>query len=99
VTVLRKFALSEGLPLFAADDVIGAWLLGPQRKQEWPQIAPLLEARGMPKVDQLMGGRYTPAIVAFFNHEYGLDHDGGVPSAPDGVEDFEGWKRKQKRHS
>ncbi len=68
-----KFPLNGSLPLFAADDVIGAWLLGPNRLQEWQQIAPLLEARGLPKVDHLMGGRYTPAIVAFFDHQYGLD--------------------------
>lgn len=95
--VLRKFALSEPLPLFAADDVVGAWLLGPQRKQEWQQIAPLLEARGLPKIDHLMGGRYTRAIVAFFDREYRLDLGGDVPSAPDGTENFETWRHK--RHS
>jgi hypothetical protein len=92
--VLRKLA---ELPLFAGDDVIGAWLLGPQRKQEWQDIAPLLEARGLPKIDHLMGGRYTPAIIAFFDHEYGLGRGGDVPFAPDGKENFETWQRK--RHS
>ena len=95
-TVLRKFALNESLPLFAADDVLGAALLGPARVQEWQQIAPLLETRGLPKVDPQMGGRYTRAVIAFFDHLYGLDHGGDVPFAPDGVEDFAGWKRKQK---
>jgi hypothetical protein len=90
--------LSATLPLFANDDVIGAALLGADRIREWQQIAPLLEARGLPKVDQLMGGRYTPAVRAFFDHEYGLDH-GNLPLTPDGVEDFEGWKQKQKRRS
>ena len=84
------------LPLFATDDVIGAALLGPERLQEWRQIAPMLEARGLPKVDPLMGGRYVPAVRAYFDHQYGLDRGGGVPLAPDGVEDFQGWKRKQK---
>jgi hypothetical protein len=106
---VRRCAATEGeiagsppvrnLPLFAPDDVVGAWLLGPQRKHEWQQIAPLLEARGMPKIDTLMGGRYVRAVVAFFDHLYGLDHGGDVPLAPDGIEDFEGWKPKPKRHS
>lgn len=95
---ITKLASSEALPLFAADDVIGAWLLGPQRRQEWQQIAPLLEARGLPKIDHLMGGRYTPAIISFFDHLYGLDRGDCYP-APDGIEDFEGWKQKRKSRS
>jgi hypothetical protein len=87
----------EMLPLFAVDDLIGAALLGAGRVQEWRQIAPILEARGLPKVDHLMGGRYVRAVVAFFDHQYGLDRGGDVPLAPDGVEDFDGWRRKQKR--
>jgi hypothetical protein len=52
-----KASSVELLPLFATDDVIGAALLGPKRVQEWHQLAPLLEARGLPKIDPLMGGR------------------------------------------
>jgi hypothetical protein len=90
----------RGLPLFASDDIIGRALLGADRVQEWQQIAPLLEARGLPKIDALMGGRYWPAVIAFFDHLYGLDHQGGrAPFAPDGVEDFAKWKQRQKRHS
>ena len=59
----------EYLPLFATDSIISAALLGPDRVREWRQIAPLLEARGLPKVDQLMGGRYWPAVRAFFDHQ------------------------------
>jgi hypothetical protein len=87
------------LPLFATDDIIGAALLGPDRAQEWREIAPLLEARGLPKVDALMGGRYLPAVTAFFDHLYGLDRGVDVPFAPDGLEDFERWKQNQKRRS
>lgn len=88
----------DNLPLFATDDVLGAALLGADRVQEWRQIAPLLETRGLPKVDKLMGGRYVRAVVAYFDHQYGLDHGGDPPLAPDGVEDFEKWK-KRKHHS
>jgi len=88
----------ESLPLFATDDVIGAALLGADRVQEWRQMVPLLEARGFPKIDALMGGRYTPAVRAYFDHQYGLDRDrsGDVPLAPDGVEDFAAWKQKRR---
>jgi hypothetical protein len=86
----------EYLPLFATDSIISAALLGPDRVQEWRQIAPSLEARGLPKVDQLMGGRYWPAVRAFFDHQYGLDRGGGTPLAPDGTENFEKWGRKNR---
>jgi hypothetical protein len=94
-----KASSVELLPLFATDDVIGAALLGADRVQEWKQMAPLLEARGLPKVDALMGGRYVRAVIAFFDHLYGLDRDASAPLVPDGIEDFEGWKQKAKRHS
>jgi hypothetical protein len=98
-TMKRAKATNLGnLPLFATDDVIGAALLGTDRAREWLQIAPLLEPRGLPKFDKLMGGRYVRAIVSFFDHQYGLDHGGAPPLSPDGVEDFDKWK-KQKRRS
>jgi hypothetical protein len=85
----------ESLPLFA-DSLLGAALLGPDRVREWRQVAQMLEERGLPKVDQLMGGRYVPAVRAFFDRLYGLD-TANLPLAPDGAEDFDGWKRRQKQ--
>jgi hypothetical protein len=87
------------LPLFATDKLLGAALLGPERVLEWVQIAPLLEERGMPKVDDFMGGRYVPAVRAFFDRQYGLDRSdaNASPLAPDGVEDFKAWKNKNHR--
>jgi hypothetical protein len=93
----REKAL-ESLPLFAADEAIGAMLLGPKRMREWSQIAPLLEARGLPKVDPMMGGRYVRAVIGFFDHQYGLNH-GSVPLAPDGPEDFKTWTGRQRRRA
>jgi hypothetical protein len=86
------------LPLFADDAAIAAMLLGPGRKQEWRQIAPLLEARGLPKIDPTIGGRYVRAVIGFFDHQYGLNH-GSVPLAPDGPEDFRKWTERQKRRA
>ena len=87
----------DNLPLFATDDVLGAALLGADRVPEWRQIAVLLEPQGLPKFDKLMGGRYVRAVVAYFDHQYGLDHGGDPPLAPDGVEDFEKWKKQKHR--
>ena len=85
----------ETLPLFAPDNLLGAALLGPDRVEEWKQLAPLLETRGLPKIDQMMGGRFVPAVRAFFMRQYGLGTSTAL--APDGVEDFETWKQKPKR--
>jgi hypothetical protein len=84
----------DTLPLFADDLAIGNALLGPRRSREWREIAALLESRGLPKMDPLMGGRYVPAIKAFFDREYGIA--GTPPTAPDGVEDLGAWKRKRQ---
>ena len=67
-----KFRALDHLPLFADDAAIGAALLGSQRAGEWTQLAALLEVRGLPEIDALMGGRYVPAIKAFFDRDYGL---------------------------
>ncbi|MGO8923244.1 MAG: hypothetical protein ACLQF4_09925 [Xanthobacteraceae bacterium] len=96
----RRPALTlDHLPLFADDALIGVALLGPGRAREWDKIAELLETRGLPKIDTLMGGRYVRAVVAFFDHQYGLDHSGAPPLAPDGAEDFATWRGKHKRRA
>jgi hypothetical protein len=94
-----KASSIQALPLFATDAVLGAALLGDDRVQEWRQMVPLLEAHGLPKVDHLMGGRYVRAVVAFFDHRYGLDRSDDAPLVPDGVEDFDGWRKRQKRRA
>jgi hypothetical protein len=85
----------ERLPLFADDSAIGMALLGPERACRWPSIASLLEGRGLPKIDTLMGGRYVPAVRAFFDRDYGL-LGGAAPLAPDGPEDLGAWRRKRR---
>jgi hypothetical protein len=67
------------------------------RASEWKQIAALLEGRGLPKIDPLMGGRYVPAVKAYFDREYKV---GETDAAPDGVEDLAAWKNPgQKRRA
>jgi hypothetical protein len=83
----------DDLPLFADDLAIGAVLLGTGRAAEWPNLVPMYERRGFPKVDPVMGGRYVPAVKAFFDVEYGISSV--RMSAPDGGE--RPWKESRRR--
>ena len=92
-TALAKF---DNLPLFASDEAIATAFMGPGKTSEWRQIAALLETRGLPKIDALMGGRYVPAVRAFFDKEYGLI-DRAPRLAPSGVEDLGAWNRERPK--
>lgn len=87
----------EKLPLFASEEALAAALMGAGNTARWRQIAPCLERRGFPTVNAEMGGRYVPAVKAFFDKEYGLS-----PVKPaavqDGPERFgDGWKKSAQR--
>lgn len=81
----------DSLPLFADDLAIGAALLGRKRAREWRSLAPLYERRGLPKIDPVMGGRYVPAVKAFFDADNGLANK--PVATPDGVENPGAWKQ------
>ena len=89
----------EHLPLFASDAEVGAALLGTKRASEWRALVALYERQGFPKIDPVMGGRYVPAIKAFFDKQYGIATL--VPAAPDGIDRPETWKTApgQKRRA
>jgi hypothetical protein len=53
---------------------------------EWAAKATILERDGLPRVDPLMGGRYWPAVQAFWNRRYCLSSI--EPSQPDGEENL-----------
>ena len=54
---LMSCRMGRSLPLFATDKELGAALLGPTRVQEWLAMLPLLESKGLVKIDPLMHGR------------------------------------------
>ena len=56
----------------------------------------MLEGRGFPKIDGLMGGRYWPAVKAFFDREYRIDANYHV-AARDGPEALGTYGRKRIR--
>ena len=58
-----------------------------QNPQAWRAKAVVLERNGMPKVDPIMGGRYWPAVKAYFNNQYGIATS--APSALDGMENLD----------
>lgn len=91
----QKGSPLERLPLFADDAAIGLALLGPARACEWKALAPLYERQGLPKIDKVMGGRYVPAVKAFFDQQYNLSPL--VPAAPDGIERPEAWKSRKQQ--
>jgi hypothetical protein len=71
--------------LFLREDEV-ARRLG-QTPGEWPAKATVLERHGLPRVDPLMGGRYWPAVRAFWDRRYGISHV--EASQPDGHENLD----------
>ncbi|RXG93025.1 hypothetical protein EAS62_20220 [Bradyrhizobium zhanjiangense] len=84
----------EQLPLFADERALSDAILGHGSYTHWRAIVPLLERRGFPKVDGLMGGRYTRAVRAFFDREYGI-HGATQVSEPHQPADLGAWKRER----
>jgi hypothetical protein len=58
-----------------------------QTRRQWTAKAEVLERHGLPRIDPLIGGRYWPAIVAFFNRRYGVSNV--EVSQPDGGENLD----------
>jgi hypothetical protein len=58
-----------------------------QTSAEWAAKAVILERDGLPRVDPLMGGRYWPAVEAYWRRRYGLNSID--PSQPDGRENLD----------
>lgn len=85
----------DKLPLFATDADLGAAIMPPGKANEWPVLAKGLEKIGLPLPDPIIGGRYVPAVKAFFDKRAGVRKD-GVPGAVDGEED---WTHERNRRS
>lgn len=89
-----RFQSLDKLPLFASEEAISTALMGPGKYTHWRAIAPLLERRGFPTIDGLLGGRYTRAVKAFFDREYGVHGAVQVP-APHAPAELGSWKKQK----
>ncbi len=58
-----------------------------QTPAEWASKAIILERDGLPRIDPVMGGRYWPAVQAYWNRRYCLSSI--EPSQPDGEENLD----------
>jgi len=74
-------------PLYLSEEQIAEAVLGPGRLKDWRDRAILLERKGLPQIDPVMGGRYWRAVLAFFDRLNGLT-DRRVPAKADGPENF-----------
>lgn len=74
----------EPSSLYPDESEIARYVLG-SRAQLWSRLAPILEREGLPKIDPLAGGRFLPAVCAFFERRHGL-RGTCVPANADGEE-------------
>jgi hypothetical protein len=93
---MRKARTFDDLPLFASDEAISEVLMGAGKTKEWLAILPLLERRGFPSIDGLMGGRYTPSVKAFFDREYKVHGELQIHE-PHRKAELGSWKGKRHR--
>jgi hypothetical protein len=62
-------------PLYPSESELAVLVLG-KRAKDWPRIASYLEDKhGLPRVDELMGGRYWSAVEAYFRVRHGMKAD------------------------
>jgi len=78
----RQPAGDDGL--FPSEAVIARRLS--QTPTEWRAKASVLERHGLLRIDPFMGGRYWPAVLAFWDRKYGLSQL--EAHQPEGEEDL-----------
>lgn len=66
--------------LYPSESELAVLVLG-KRAKDWSRIASYLEDKhGLPRVDELMGGRYWPAVEAYFRVRHGVPALDAAPS-------------------
>jgi hypothetical protein len=67
------------MTLYPSESELAVLVLG-KRAKDWPAKAQYLEDKhGLPRVDELMGGRYWPAVEAYFSVRHGVVALDGSP--------------------
>jgi len=72
---------TEPTCLFPDEAEIARLVIGPGRARRWTGLAVVLERSGLPKIDVMMGGRYWPAVQAFFDRRHNVLSPAGRQSA------------------
>lgn len=68
--------MTDRVPLYPSESELAILVLGTKKAKEWPRIASYLENKlGLPRVDGLMGGRFWPAVDAYFRIRHGMGVD------------------------
>jgi hypothetical protein len=91
---MKRLSFND-LPLFADEREIAQIILGTVKADQWSSLVPIYERQGFPRIDPITGGRYVPAVKAFFDRQYGLVASG--PLAPDGTERPDTWNAPKRR--
>lgn len=81
----RDLDLRQSVGLFPCEREIAHRLS--QDLSGWRARAVVLEREGLPRICPIMGGRYWPAVLAYFNRRYGVANLS--PSATDGMENLD----------
>ena len=82
---MPKLARRRDEGLFPSEEEIARRLS--QTLVGWSAKAKILERDGLPKIDPVMGGRFWPAVKAFWLRRYGLSNI--EASQPDGQENLD----------
>ena len=70
------------IPFYWSEATTADFVLGPGHQREWKDRVKMLERSGLPQIDPVMGGRYGPAVKAFFDRRHGLT-DKTIPTKAD----------------
>jgi len=90
---MRRPAVNHDDGLFPREAEIARRLN--QSPGEWRAKAQILEREGLPRIDPLMGGRFWPAVRAFWFRRYGLAQVD--VSGPDGEENLDALRAGRPR--
>lgn len=83
--------------LYPDEAELGRVLLG-KRASQWPTIAKIEERAGLPRVSLQYGGRYWPAVKAFYDRRHQLlEQQSAPPEDERQGENFDAWKSRRPR--
>ena len=90
----KRYVTWDNVPLYPSEAEIAVLVLGPTRAREWRVIAEVLEVKGLPKIDPLMGGRFLPAVEAFLYRRHDVDFVAPTRSAAE--KENWGWEAERR---